>query len=213
MLNVIGLYGDTCSGKSTLGQGLTECLEGCHYLSYGDLKRGLFESGNQVALEIADYVGKGRPIPVQLSAQILCGHLKSGLNILSGFPISEDEISALSSLNARLIGAVQIDISFDVQFQRFFDRAECPICRLSGKKSDYCIHHNVPMVIRSDSSPAELQVRNDLYNQRIERFLRSAEMLGLPRIVCDGDRNATTLLSETSEWLKTTFTGILMKGE
>jgi adenylate kinase family enzyme len=213
MFNVIGLYGDTCSGKSTLGYSLSEIFEECHYLSYGDLKRNLFESGDQVATEIAKYVGKGRPIPVELSAKILQGHLKSGINILSGFPISETEINALASLNARLVGVVQINISYDVQSTRFFNRAECPVCRLTGKKGDSCTEHNMPMAVRSDASSTELRARNDLYNQRIARFLRTTQILQLPHIVRNGDREADLLLKETSQWLKTEFTNIFNEGE
>ncbi|USN89073.1 MAG: nucleoside monophosphate kinase [Candidatus Nomurabacteria bacterium] len=213
MQNIIGLYGDTCSGKSTLGQQLSEHYTACQYLSYGDLKRALLGSGNKVAVEIASYVGKGKPIPVELSTQVLEGKLCQGINLVSGYPISENEVKSLKSLNSRLIGIVEIKVSHNVQQARFFDRVECPVCYRTGKRGDLCSQHQIPMVTRSDLSSTELRARNNLYDQRIVNFLRSTQLTKLPRIVCNGDNEATSLFKEVAEWLYTEFAGLLGKGE
>lgn len=213
MQNIIGLYGDTCSGKSTLGQRLSERFTVFQYLSYGDLKRDLLSSGNRAAVEIAKYVGRGMPIPVELSTKVLEGKLSRGINLVSGYPISENEIESLKRLNSRLIGIIEIKVSHDVQQARFFDRVECPVCYRTGKRSDLCPQHEMLMVTRSDLSPIELRARNDLYNQRIVKFLRSKHLSNLPRIICNGDNEADSLFREVAHWLHTEFADLLEKGE
>lgn len=198
----VGIYGETCSGKTSLGKYLSGIFD-CPYLSFGDIKRNEIAQGTEIGLRINTFVQRKIPIPPELGFKIMERCLSPGLNILSGYPISLPEYE-IFSLCAKMIGVVVLHIDEETLRKRFENRHECPQCHFPGIKGNRCEIHGVLMVRRGDATPCELEARKDLFRARISPFLDSPVMGQLPRLTFESQELS---LAEkrlcAREWLQT----------
>ena len=201
----IALIGETCSGKSTLGKGLSAQLH-CTYISFGDLKRKHIHSNTPTSKRLQVFLKAGLPIPADLGYSVIEHAVGEGLNIVSGYPITTTELATLSA-HAPVIGVVVLDTSDEVILQRFYERRVCPLCDLPGVIGDDCPTHGIAMVERQDLSYEQLIARRKLYRERIRPFLETKEMQQLSRLSIHTDTMTPDAVQDrASLWLKTILT-------
>lgn len=166
----ICLYGETCAGKSTLGKELGSLL-GCPYISFGDTKRDEIRQNTELGSQLKQILDEEKPIPAELSYEVIRDNIcVDGENIISGYPVSNDELSVLTKYGF-VLGIVVLDIDEQNLLSRFYSRVECPICHLSGRNGDCCLQHSMKMVKREDVTENELAKRRRLYSQKVQPFL------------------------------------------
>ena len=179
----IGVYGETCAGKSTVGEYLGLAMD-CRYISFGDLKRDEIANRTEVGIQIEELLRSGSQIHADLGFKVIERAVHSGLNIISGYPISLGEFERISSF-CPMIGVVVLQVNESELVRRFTLRRECPKCHKLGLEGDVCPAHGIRLVRRQDASKEELAKRRVLYQQRIAEFLRVSPISHLPRLVFD----------------------------
>lgn len=165
------IFGNTCSGKSSLGFELARRFDGT-YVSFGDLKRDLVINGDELGLRIASIVDRAEPIPPELSVEVVRTALTKSWNFLSGYPISDAEMAMLEP-HCRLQFAVHLRVEEEILRERFLARRECPICHRPGREGSYCIVHEREMRPRPDAREGQWRARMRLYKDRIAPFVLS----------------------------------------
>lgn len=195
------LYGETCAGKSTLGKNLSLLLQ-CRYISFGDLKRDEIKRRTKLGAEIESLTKRECPIPSEMGYEVIESSVGShGLHIVSGYPISTDELMAMSH-HGHIAGFVILAIDEPTLIARHGLRRECPICHFPGSIGDFCPEHSVLMVQREDVGIEELVKRRRLYYQRIEPFLQSEDVRRIPNIrLTNSSLTKGELVAKTREWL------------
>ena len=179
----VGIYGETCAGKSTLGKHLGSVM-GCPYISFGDLKRQEISAGTEIGIAIKQLLAQSCPLPAELGYAVIRSRIARGLNFISGYPISVDEFNTFST-HVSMIGIVALSVDEITLIQRFGLRRECPECHLPGIIGDVCSVHQIQMVHREDVRLDELMARRNLYRQRIAPFLESGSVKVLPQLSLD----------------------------
>jgi adenylate kinase family enzyme len=212
MYHAVGIFGDTCSGKSTLGIVLGEFYEKCNYISFGDLKRIHILNQDYLGVEMSKFLINNLPIPPEIGIEVLRGHFKAGINILNGFPISVNELNVLTKMNVSIDGIVCLNILNDCQEKRFSNRVECPICNMPGVSGESCAKHGIKMFPRVDCASKELLIRRKMYENRIRKFLDSVDVQKIPSITCDGEKDANEVFDQVSNWLEKNFPISLFDG-
>lgn len=197
----VGIYGETCAGKSTLGKHLSSVM-GCQYISFGDLKRQEISAGTEIGIAIKQLLAQNCPLPAELGCAVIRNKIASGLNFISGYPISVDEFNALS-VHVSIIGIVALSVDETVLIQRFGLRRECPECHLPGIIGDVCSVHQIQMVQREDIKLDELIARRNLYRQRILPFLESRLIKVLPQLPLNSSVLAKEeVANQVERWIK-----------
>lgn len=197
---MIAVYGNTNAGKSTLGMGLERIVD-CKYLAFGDLKRREVHSSTPLGIRIKSQVENRHPIDPKDGASLLSANLSNRLNVVSGFPISTQELANLGK--GLVVGLIDIKVKTETAMSRFFTRGICRICGLPGKKNDVCPVHNIPLLPRNDVSLVEFERRLELYEKRVRPFLCEPSIAKFPRITLDSDNmSALDMLTETVKWLE-----------
>lgn len=187
--DVYFLYGNTCSGKDTIGVGL-EKKDGFAYISFGKLKRKEILSQTEIGILLEKQIKQGQPITPEIGVELIVKSLAPGSNIIAGFPISREELEALKeSLNSLsnwiIKGVIVLEIDESLISERFFNRRVCPVCQFPGREGNICPTHNVPLIKRFDCNEKELAFRLALYSNRIKPFLESEALGKYPQIVID----------------------------
>ena len=178
------IYGNTCAGKSTLGK-IIEVQTGVPYLSFGDLKRGVFQKGTAVGLRVAIQSEAGLPMDPQDAWSIIQPNLSYPIFQLCGFPISSAELGLLLNYS-RIMGVVFLTLEEEVVRRRYYSRAVCPQCLSPGTLGGVCIKHHQALEVREDTNDQELTRRLNL-NRRIENFLGESQIIfRYPSLVLDG---------------------------
>lgn len=199
------VYGETCSGKSTLGKAISFSLD-CRYISFGDLKREEIKRSTEVGLEIQNLLNQKCLLPAELGYTVIKDSIQCGLNIISGYPISIDEFSLLSK-HLKIVGFIVLNVSEQALISRFKRRRECPKCHLPGIIGDSCPVHSEPMIEREDFSTVDLLKRRELYSHRIEPFLQSHGVHKLPKLVIDTTSQSTNeVLTRAENWIRKVLT-------
>lgn len=195
------LYGETCAGKSTLGKNLSLLLE-CRYISFGDLKRDEIKRCTKLGTEIESLTKRECPIPAEIGYKIIKSSVGNhGLHIVSGYPISIDELMVMSR-HGHIVGVVILTIDELTLIARHGLRRECPTCHFPGTTGELCPDHGTLMVQREDVGIKEITKRRRLYHQRIEPFLRSEDVLQIPNIrLVSSSLTKDELVAKTREWL------------
>lgn len=183
------LYGNTCSGKDTIGREL-EKKDGFAYVSFGKLKRQEILNQTEIGILLETQIKQGQPITPEVGAELIVKSLAPGGNIIAGFPISSEELEALekslsSLINWAIEGVIVLEIDRSLISERFFTRRVCSVCEFPGKEENICPTHNVPLIKRLDYNEEELAFRLALYNNRIKPFLESGALGKYPQIVID----------------------------
>lgn len=172
MKQTILIFGNTCTGKSSLGKEL-ELKLSYPYISFGDIKRLEIKNKTILSQRILSATGKEFPIDPLDGLTLITEYEKktqSPILTVSGYSISIKEYNAFISSYAIIVG---IHLRSDEQTirKRFFSRAVCPVCNLPGILGSKCKIHHISMVTRGDVSENEFVKRNRLYTQRIIPFL------------------------------------------
>ncbi len=198
---IVGIYGETCAGKSTLGKNLSLLLN-CPYISFGDIKRQKIISNDPVGNSIKELLQKGKPINAKLGYSIIKDSLMSGLNLASGYPISINEFKELSKHNAKIIGTIILEVNESTIIKRFNQRSECPICQRPGIVGSICPIHKILMMQRNDATLSELVSRRKLYIERIYPFLKSNPIQSLPNLLLNSSYlDEYEILQKTESWI------------
>lgn len=179
----IGIYGETCAGKSTVGKHLS-LMFSCPYISFGDIKRDHITRKTDIGIAIETYLWEGHSIPPALGFAVIEDRMSNGLQFISGYPISTEELEILSR-RCCMLGIINLTIDESTLVQRFEQRRECPICHLPGIKGEVCPLHHAEMVRRTDATIEEQLTRRMLYRTRIAPFLQTQSIAILPRLDCD----------------------------
>lgn len=190
--NIYFLYGNTCSGKDTIGVEL-ERKDGFTYISFGRLKREEIINQTEIGILLEEQIKQRQPITPELGTELIVESLTPGSNIISGFPISREELEtlkkSLNSLgNGTIKGVIVLEIDDGLIQERFFNRRVCPVCQFPGREGNICPTHNVPLAKRFDCNEEELAFRLALYRNRIKPFLESGALREYPQIVIDVSR-------------------------
>jgi len=198
---LICLYGETCAGKSTLGKNL-EILQGWRYISFGDLKREEIKTGSILGRKLQSLLEKECPIPAEVGYEVIGDHIQFGnINVISGYPISEDELRTVSRYGTiwKMVG---LSIDEKTLISRFANRRVCPFCHQPGVEGDICPKHQVVMGRRDDVGVDELLRRRRLYRQRIEPFLASDIAQTIPTLHLDtSNLSSEVVASQVVEWI------------
>ncbi|MFH1200723.1 MAG: nucleoside monophosphate kinase [bacterium] len=198
------IYGETCAGKSTLGKYLKSSMD-CQYISFGDSKRQEIALGTTIGLEIQRLLKSRCPLPAELGYSVIKNVIGNYLNIVSGYPISIDELNTLAN-HSKIIGILLLSIDEQTLIRRFSLRRECPKCQMPGVIGDSCPVHKVSMIQREDVSLKELIFRRKLYQQRIAPFLTSKVIETLPRLSLDtGVLTKEDVVCRAEKWIRETL--------
>lgn len=201
----IVIYGETCSGKSTLGKYLGSAM-GCPYISFGDLKRDSIAHGTLVGAAIQKLLAARCPLPSELGYAVIKDAIKDGLNFVSGYPISVDEFKAFTA-KISIVGTIMLEVDEATLVQRFGQRRQCRQCHFPGVEGDRCPVHQIPMTLREDVSVEELSSRKRLYRQRIQPFLESSQIKTLPQLVLNSSAlNKEGMVRQAERWVKQLIT-------
>lgn len=199
------IYGETCTGKSTLGKYLSSTM-GCRYISFGDLKRDEITRNTSLGLEIKKLLDLQCPLPAKLGYAVIRGAIGGGLNIISGYPISVDEFNILSA-DSRIIGILVLNVNEQTLIQRFGLRRECPECHMPGVIGDLCSTHKITMIQRGDMTTEELISRRKLYRQRIVPFLESKHVGVLHQLLLDSSAlSKDDVACHAEQWIRQLLT-------
>lgn len=183
------LYGNTCSGKDTIGVGL-EKKDGFTYISFGTLKGKEILSQTKTGILLEKQIRQEQPITPELGVELIVKSLALGSNIISGFPISREELETLKeSLNSlrnwAIRGVIVLEVDENLISRRFLNRRVCPVCQFPGREGTVCPTHNATLIKRFDCNEEELVFRLALYANRIKPFLESRALEEYPRLVID----------------------------
>lgn len=170
-IQTILLFGNTCSGKSTLGK-LLQQVYGIQYLCFGDLKRKHIAMNTAIGRTLCEQISRRVPIDPDLGMQLLSMSKEEHTRCVCGYPISTKELECFEKLHA-VLGAIHLIVPDDVVMQRFANRAQCPQCDWPGLESDICPMHHIQLEKRIDAIQNELDARMKLYHNRIEPFVRT----------------------------------------
>ncbi len=180
------LYGNTCSGKDTIGIELER--DGFAYISFGGLKEKEILSQTETGILLEKQIKQGKPITPKLGTELIANSLTPGTNIISGFPISREELETFKELlntlrNWTIRGVIILEIDESLVSERFFTRRVCPVCQFSGKEGDVCPEHKMALIKRFDCNEREFAFRLTLYRHRIKPFLESGALREYPQLV------------------------------
>lgn len=182
--NSVIIYGNTCAGKSTLGKKIEKEME-IKYVSFGDLKRLEIVNKSPLGVLLNFQIKNGKPIDPLVGAKLMKKYLGL-LNVISGYPISIEELEAFRIYCRCIIkGIIHLEIDETKIYQRFFNRGICPNCGYVGQSQGYCRIDNVPLEKRFDCDENELNFRIQLYKNRILPFLQGASFSAYPIINID----------------------------
>lgn len=199
--HVVLIYGNTCSGKSTLGIAIQTQL-GIDHVSFGDLKRRAINLGTPEGLAVQECTQAGQPVRAIDAWSIVKSGITSSNFVLTGFPINKEELYLLLGY-CQISGVVSLSLSETVIRSRYQNRAICPTCLSPGKLGDYCHKHGISLVSREDTNNDELERRLKL-NQRIVSFLHECHMLtDYSSLVLDGTEPSKILTNRLIQWLST----------
>lgn len=196
----IGIYGETCTGKSTIGKSLSLALN-CCYISFGDLKRDEIALKTELGTTIKKALLGENLIPAELGYSMFRKAIGHGLNIISGYPISADEFSLFSN-SCTMAGVIILSADEQTLLNRFRIRRECPYCHEPGIEGGVCYIHGVKMTHRLDTNMEELSARRKLYKQRIHPFLETLSAIGIGQLRIDtSGLTRKEVFYKTKQWL------------
>lgn len=199
---IFGLYGMTCTGKSTLGTALADLNSG-QYISFGGLIRNQVAEKSMIGRSVEKALTHGRPIPLNLGWGMLQSRLVPGLNFVSGYPFRESEGELMSRRGVPLKGWVLLTADDIIIQRRSRVRSECPICHRPGNAGSRCEVHGVLLRIRSDPEVVDMVSRRKTMDELVMPFLLSSSMQALPNVVIDtSELNHDEVASEVQEWLQ-----------
>ena len=196
-LHAILLFGNICSGKTSIGKHLEPVLN-YQYLSFGEIKRKALQNQNEIGLKIEREIQNGNLPPERDCVQIILDSMRNNKIILSGFPITEQEYAVFIEY-FEIDAVISISCSEDTIRSRYKNRVDCPICNYPGEKGDFCPIHQKEMTEKNNQNKNNMESRLSLFNNRIMPFLKKHNWTQ-PALAIQSTETTT---KETIEWLKT----------
>ena len=131
------LIGPPASGKGTQGRRIAAHFD-VTYLSSGELLRAEVAAGSTLGQRAADDLTAGDLVPDELMLEVLRGPLEdaliSGGYVLDGFPRNVTQARELTAYAAKLGGAPEVAVWFDVEHDELLRRTR--IRALSEGRTD-----------------------------------------------------------------------------
>lgn len=200
--NAVIIYGNTCAGKSTLGKKIEKEM-GIKYVSFGDLKRLEIVNKSPLGVLLNFQIKNEKPINPLVGAELIEKYLGL-LNVISGYPISIEELEAFRTYcRCTINGIIYLEIDETKIYQRFLNRRICPICGYIGKKQERCQVDNILLEKRFDCDKNELNFRIQLYKDRILPFSQGPLLSNYSRInINTSNLSKEKIFQKTKEFLE-----------
>jgi adenylate kinase len=212
MSKIIVLIGPPGSGKGTQARLLQERL-GLPQISTGDMFRALMKTDTPLAGELRPILSAGTLVPDELTARIVRertaqGDCRDGY-VLDGFPrtpVQAEMLEGLAAEQGHTLGAVLVDVPFDILEKRVTGRRNCPVCGeiyntyfKPPARDEVCdLHPDARLNRRGDDNAETIKARLAAYESDTRPLLDYYEKSGRLRRV-PGDRDAETIYADIEQ--------------
>jgi adenylate kinase len=209
MSKIIVLMGAPGAGKGTQARLLQERL-GLPQISTGDMFRALLKTETPLAAELRPILSAGALVPDELTMRIVRERTaqddcRAGY-VLDGFPRTPAQAEMLEGLAAEqghTLGAVLVDVPFDILERRVTGRRNCPVCGeiynvyfKPPARDEVCdLHPETRLNRRADDNAETIKARLSTYERDTRPLLDYYEGTGrLQRV--DGTRDAEAIYAD-----------------
>ena len=212
MSKIIVLMGAPGAGKGTQARLLQE-RRGLPQISTGDMFRSLLKTETPLAEELRPILSAGALVPDELTIRIVRERTaqpdcRSGY-VLDGFPrttAQAEMLEALAAEQGHTLGAVMVDVPFDILEKRVTGRRTCPVCGeiynvyfKPPKSDEVCdLHPDVRLNRRADDNAETIKTRLVNYDRNTRPLLDYYEKTGrLVRV--DGTRDVEVIYADVEK--------------
>jgi adenylate kinase len=209
MSKIIVLMGAPGAGKGTQARLLQE-RRGLPQISTGDMFRALLKTETPLAAELRPVLSAGALVPDELTIRVVRertaqADCRAGY-VLDGFPrttAQAEMLEALAAEQGHTLGAVLVDVPFEVLEKRVTGRLSCPVCgeiynvHFKPPKSDeVCdLHPDARLNRRADDNAETIKARLATYERDTRPLLDYYEKTGrLARV--DGTRDTGAIYAD-----------------
>jgi adenylate kinase len=209
MSKIIVLMGAPGAGKGTQARLLQERL-GLPQISTGDMFRALLKTETPLAEELRPILSAGALVPDELTIRVVRertaqADCRAGY-VLDGFPrttAQAEMLEALAAEQGHTLGAVMVDVPFDILERRVTGRRNCPVCGeiynvyfKPPKSDEVCdFHPDARLNHRADDNAETIKTRLVNYDRNTRPLLDYYEKTGrLIRI--DGTRDTEAIYTD-----------------
>ena len=212
MSKIIVLMGAPGAGKGTQARLLQERL-GLPQISTGDMFRALLKTETPLAEELRPILSAGALVPDELTIRVVRERTaqpdcRTGY-VLDGFPrttAQAEMLEALAAEQGHTLGAVMVDVPFDILEKRVTGRRNCPVCGeiynvyfKPPKSDEVCdLHPDVRLNHRADDNAETIKTRLLNYDRNTRPLLDYYEKTGrLVRV--DGTRDVEAIYADVEK--------------
>jgi adenylate kinase len=212
MSKIIVLMGAPGAGKGTQARLLQE-RRGLPQISTGDMFRALLKTETPLAEELRPILSAGAFVPDELTIRVVRERTaqpdcRSGY-VLDGFPrttAQAEMLEALAAEQGHTLGAVMVDVPFDILEKRVTGRRNCPVCGeiynvyfKPPKSDEVCdLHPDVRLNHRADDNAETIKTRLLNYDRNTRPLLDYYEKTGrLVRV--DGTRDVEVIYADVEK--------------
>jgi adenylate kinase len=209
MSKIIVLMGAPGAGKGTQARLLQERL-GLPQISTGDMFRALLKTETPLAEELRPILSAGMLVPDELTIRVVRertaqADCRNGY-VLDGFPrttAQAEMLEALAAEQGHTLGAVLVDVPFEILEKRVTGRRNCPVCGeiynvyfKPPKSDEVCdFHPDVRLDRRADDNAETIKARLATYERDTRPLLDYYEKTGrLARV--DGTRDMEAIYAD-----------------
>ena len=209
MSKIIVLMGAPGAGKGTQARLLQE-RRGLPQISTGDMFRALLKTETPLAGELRPILSAGALVPDELTIRVVRertaqGDCRAGY-VLDGFPrttAQAEMLEALAAEQGHTLGAVMVDVPFDILERRVTGRRNCPVCGeiynvyfKPPARDEVCdLHPEARLTRRADDNAETIKARLATYERDTRPLLDYYERTGRLRRV-DGTRDAEAIYAD-----------------
>jgi adenylate kinase len=212
MSKIIVLMGAPGAGKGTQARLLQE-RRGLPQISTGDMFRALLKTETPLAEELRPILSAGALVPDELTIRIVRERTaqpdcRLGY-VLDGFPrttVQAEMLEALAAEQGHTLGAVMVDVPFDILEKRVTGRRNCPVCGeiynvyfKPPASDEVCdLHPDVRLNHRADDNAETIKTRLFNYDSSTRPLLDYYEKTGrLVRV--DGARDVEAIYADVEK--------------
>jgi len=209
MSKIIVLMGAPGAGKGTQARLLQERL-GLPQISTGDMFRALLKTETPLAEELRPILGAGALVPDELTIRVVRertaqADCRDGY-VLDGFPRTTAQAEMLEALaveQGHRLGAVLVDVPFEILEKRVTGRLSCPVCGeiynvyfKPPARDEVCdLHPDARLARRADDNAETIKARLATYERDTRPLLDYYEKTGrLARV--DGTRDTEAIYAD-----------------
>jgi len=212
MSKIIVLMGAPGAGKGTQARLLQERL-GLPQISTGDMFRALLKTDSPLAGELRPILSAGELVPDELTVRVVrertSGEDCRAGYVLDGFPrtpAQAEMLEALAAEQGHTLGAVLVDVPFDILEKRVTGRLSCPVCGeiynvyfKPPKSDEVCdLHPDARLSRRADDNAETIKTRLATYERDTQPLLDYYEKSCRLRRV-DGTRDAEAIYADVEK--------------